>query len=98
MLYLQMFLTTSFGLLLALSIFLIVKVAINYWAFAPILEGHRNNLDIIGTLDLLPLALPDDFLYVWISSLLVTVILVSIHLYYFLPLRSSTAPSELLQS
>jgi len=91
----QMFLVTLVGMVVALFVFLGVKFAINYWVFAEVVEAHRDNLDIIGTLDLLPF----DWLYllVWPVGILVTMGIAALHL-RLIPLRRETAPSELLQS
>jgi hypothetical protein len=96
MVYFQVFLATLVGMILALAAFWVVKEAINYWFSVFVLEAHRDNLDILGTLDLLPL----NWLHivgVWMVGLVITVVVAAIHL-YFMPLRRDTAPSELLQS
>jgi hypothetical protein len=92
MVYFQMFLVTSVGIVLALFLFLGVMFAINYSVFAEVVEAHRDNLDIIGTLYLLPF----DWLYLLVLypvSVLVTIGFAAGHI----PLRRDTAPSELLQ-
>ncbi|KHD07624.1 hypothetical protein PN36_04010 [Candidatus Thiomargarita nelsonii] len=94
MVFFQMFLVTLVGIVVALLVFLGIKFAINSWIFAEIVETHRDNLDIIGTLDLLPF----DWLYllVWSVGILVTMGIAALHL-RLMPLRRDTAPWELLQ-
>jgi hypothetical protein len=95
MVYFQMFLVTTVGIVLALIAFLVVMFIINSWVFAEVVEAHRDSLDIIGTLYLLPF----DWLYllVWPVGVLVTMGIAALHL-RLIPLRRDTAPSELLQS
>ena len=92
----QMFLVSLIGIVLALAAFWVVKLAINEWFSIYVLEIHRDNLDIIGTLDLLPFNLW-YLVGVWSVGLLATVVVARRHLRR-LPLRDNTAPSELLQS
>jgi hypothetical protein len=91
----QMILVTMVGFVLALIAFLVVMFIINYLVFADVVETHRDNLDIIGTLYLLPF----DWLYLLVLpvGILFTIGIAALHL-HSIPLRRDTAPSELLQS
>ncbi len=91
MVYFQMFLVTSVGIIFALFLFFTAKFAINYLVFADVVEAHKDNLDIIGALYLLPF----DWIYllVWPVGVLVSIGIAALRL----PLRHDTAASELLQ-
>jgi len=97
MVFFQLFLATSVALCCAIAVFWFIKLGVNGWFYLSVLEVHRDNLDIIGTLDLLPLDWLVDIITVWIAGLLATFAVAAGHLYW-LPLRHDTAPWELLHS